>query len=126
VWKATSGTPSSVSYTSSIAGQPSGRADYVQGAPLYPSKKNIHQRLNPAAFAVVPNNTYRYGNSQCNMAFGPSFSEWDAGVLKDFKLGERVTFQFRAEAFDVLNLANFGNPGANLSTPASFGVVSGT
>ena len=33
--------------------------------------------------------------------------------------------QFRAEAFDVLNHANFGNPGRVLGNP-TFGVISNT
>jgi hypothetical protein len=60
------------------------------------------------------------------MMFGPRFSEWDAGVLKDFKITERVNFQFRAEAFDALNRANFGNPAANISNPATVGTVTST
>jgi hypothetical protein len=34
--------------------------------------------------------------------------------------------EFRAEAFNLTNTPNFGNPGANLAAPASFGVISGT
>ena len=148
VWKVTSGTPFSVSYNSSIPGQPSGRADLVAGAPLYPSTKNVHNWFNSgfingkavcgttsaagcvsgmaAAFAAVPNFNYRYGNSQRNMVFGPGFSEWDAGIFKNTKITERVNFQFRAEAFDVLNRANFGNPAANISNGSNVGVISST
>jgi hypothetical protein len=58
--------------------------------------------------------------------FGPGFSEWDAGILKDFKITERVNFQFRAKAFDALNRANFGNPATNISNPATVGTITAT
>ena len=95
VWKATSGTPFSVSFNSSTNGLPSGRADRVPGAPLYPATSTIHQWFNSSAFAPVVPPNYRYGTSQRNMMFGPRFSEWDTGVLKDFKITEKVNFQFR-------------------------------
>jgi hypothetical protein len=60
------------------------------------------------------------------MLYGPNFSEWDAGVLKDIKIADRVNFQFRAEAFDVLNRANLGNPAANISNTSNVGLVSST
>lgn len=124
VWKATSGTPFSVSFNSSLNGFPSGRANFLAGTPTYPAKKTYKQWFNASAFAVPAN--YTFGNSQRNMMFGPSFSEWDAALLKDLKITERVNFQFRAEAFDVLNRANFGNPAANVSVPATIGQISST
>jgi hypothetical protein len=60
------------------------------------------------------------------MMFGPGFSEWDAGIFKNIKITERVNFQFRAEAFDVLNRANFGNPAANISNGSNVGVIGST
>jgi hypothetical protein len=127
VWKATSGSPFSVTYTApaNSPGQPSGRADYTGGV-LYPGHKTPKQWFNPGAFAAVPSFTYRYGNSQRNMVFGPSFSEWDAGVFKNFALPHAMTFQFRAEAFDVLNRANFGGPAANISNTATIGQITST
>jgi hypothetical protein len=74
----------------------------------------------------VPSFTYRYGNSQRNMVFGPNFSEWDAGVFKNFSLPHEMTFQFRAEAFNVLNRANFAGPAANISNTATVGQITGT
>jgi hypothetical protein len=128
VWKATSGSPFSVSYTapSNSPGQPSGRADFIPGSPLYPSHRTPKQWFNPGAFAAVPSFTYRYGNSQRNMVFGPNFSEWDAGVFKNFTLPHEMSFQFRAEAFNVLNRANFGGPAANISNTATVGQITGT
>lgn len=126
VWKVTSGTPFSVSFNSSVNGLPSGRADLVSGAPLYPHTKTYHQWFNPSAFAPVLPPDYRFGDSQRNMMYGPGFSEWDAGVLKDIKLGGPAVFEFRASAFNVLNRANFGGPAANISNPSNVGTISST
>lgn len=38
---------------------------------------------------------------------GPLFMNWDVGILKNIKVTEKVRFQIRAEAFNVLNRANF-------------------
>jgi outer membrane receptor protein involved in Fe transport len=38
------------------------------------------------------------------------FKNWDLSVVKDTKIKERLTAQFRAEFFNVLNHANFSNP----------------
>ncbi len=124
VWKATTGTPFSVSFTSTTTNWPSSRANLNQNVALYPSKRSIHQWFNPAAFSTPA--PYTFGNSQRNMMFGPGFSEWDAGFLKNIKLTERVNFQFRAEGFDVLNRSNFNLPTANISTPATVGTISST
>jgi hypothetical protein len=126
VWKAASGTPFSVGFNSSINGLPSGRANLVPGAPLYPSTRNYHHWFNAGAFAPVLPPNYAFGNSQRNMMYGPGFSEWDAGVLKNIKLAERVAFEFRASAFDVLNRTNFGGPAANISNTSNVGIIGST
>ena len=39
------------------------------------------------------------------------FKNWDASIYKDWKFRERLTFQFRAEFFNLLNHPQFANPG---------------
>ncbi|MGH9961490.1 MAG: hypothetical protein ACREBC_30910, partial [Pyrinomonadaceae bacterium] len=39
----------------------------------------------------------------------------DLGLFRDFRLNERWTIQFRAEAFNATNTPHFSNPGANRS-----------
>ncbi len=45
-----------------------------------------------------------------NSGQGPGFWNLDFGVIKGFRLTERVGMQFRAEFFNVFNHANFENP----------------
>ncbi len=49
------------------------------------------------------------GNSGRNNFRGFPFYEWDLSVTKEFKFRERLTAQFRAEAFNILNRVNFSN-----------------
>ena len=114
------GDPYSVTFTSTTLGWPSSRADIV-GNPTV-SNPSLTQWFNPAAFAVPQ--PFLYGNSARNMLFGPGQIYWDASVFKSTKLTERLTLQFRAEFFNILNHANFGNPASNISVPTTVGRIS--
>lgn len=46
-----------------------------------------------------------------NMFRSPSYWNLDMGLQKNFRLQERFRLQFRAEAFNLFNHANFDNPG---------------
>ncbi|MGE3465503.1 MAG: hypothetical protein AB7J13_01105, partial [Pyrinomonadaceae bacterium] len=46
------------------------------------------------------------GNLPRNFLTGPMFFNWDAGLIKNIRFGERVNAQVRAEAFNVLNRVN--------------------
>jgi hypothetical protein len=50
-----------------------------------------------------------------NVLRGPGTVEFDFSALKNFAVSERLTAQFRAEAFNIINHPNFGNPDANIS-----------
>ena len=50
----------------------------------------------------------QFGNSSRDMVRGPGINNWDMGVGKDFRLAERFSFQFRAEAFNIFNHAQSG------------------
>lgn len=82
--------------------------------------------INPAAVNIPANLPQRFGNSGRNNIRGPGFLNLEAGLSRDFKIKERLTLQFRAEGLDVLNHANFANPASDISTPNSFGYVTGT
>lgn len=54
---------------------------------------------------------------------GPSFTNTDLAVVKNFPLfGEKYKLQFRAEAFNAFNHANFGLPDTGITSP-TFGVI---
>ena len=51
---------------------------------------------------------------------------WDLSVFKNWRFKERLTTQFRVEAFNILNDTQYGAPNNALTTPASFGEALGT
>jgi len=60
----------------------------------------------------------RFGNLGRNVIIGPGFNNVDFSVLKETKLNEELTLQFRAEVFDLFNHPSFGQPGRVVGTPA--------
>jgi len=65
------------------------------------------------------------GNLGRNTFTGPGWSNVDFSIIKDTRITESTSLQFRAEFFNVLNQATFGNPGATLGS-SGFGVITGT
>jgi hypothetical protein len=66
------------------------------------------QWYNPKAFTRPAPGTF--GNVSRGSLTGPGLFTLDTSLFKSFQLGDRRTLQFRAEAFNVLNHANFGIP----------------
>lgn len=67
--------------------------------------------LDPNAFMLQPAGTL--GNAGRGILIGPSLRSFDLSLAKNTplrKLGESGNLQFRAEAFNLLNHANFGIP----------------
>ncbi len=59
-----------------------------------------------AGQAFFRNQAGQTGNLPRNFLSGPMYFNWDAGLIKNIRFGERVNAQFRAEAFNVLNNVN--------------------
>ncbi|MCX6613332.1 MAG: TonB-dependent receptor [Acidobacteria bacterium] len=66
------------------------------------------------------------GNSGRNAFRGPKFFNTDASIVKPIPITERIKMQFRAEAYNLLNRANFTTPGTSILTPSTFGRLSAT
>ncbi|MBZ5502846.1 MAG: carboxypeptidase-like regulatory domain-containing protein [Acidobacteriia bacterium] len=68
-----------------------------------------------------------YGNSGKGAVLGPGQFNFDMVLMKNTKIREFGTLQFRVEAFNVWNHAQFNPPaGNNVNTPASFGKITST
>jgi hypothetical protein len=63
-----------------------------------------------SAFPLVPLGTFRFGNSGRNILDAPGSMTINAAISRSIQLSERVRAQFRCEAFNVPNRANFGIP----------------
>jgi len=66
-----------------------------------------------------------FGNLGRNVVIGPGFKNTDFSIMRNTELGEKMRLQFRVEVFDLLNHANFGQPGNVVGTPG-FGRITNT
>ena len=60
-----------------------------------------------------------------NVFHGPGDIIFDVSLIKRTRLGETMNVEFRAEAFNVMNHANFGNPNGEISS-TNFGRITTT
>jgi outer membrane receptor protein involved in Fe transport len=84
------------------------------------SSPSLAQWFNTSAFAVPA--PYTFGNAGRTFGEGPGAINMDASILKDFTIRERTVFQFRVEALNFLNHANFANPDTRQGSP-TFGQI---
>ena len=98
------------------------RPDRAPNQPLYIHDASAAggRRLNPEAFLPTPVDDYysavRQGTLGRNVVRGFGLSQLDLAVRREFRLAERATLQFRAEAFNLVNHPNFANPEADLAS----------
>jgi hypothetical protein len=60
---------------------------------------------------MIPPAFGTFGTAGRNIFPSYPFKNWDASIYKDWKVKERLTLQFRAELFNLLNHPQFANPG---------------
>ena len=93
------------------------RPNIIPGMPLelygagYPGGKVFNKK----AFVAAPDG--QQGDLGRNVLRGFGASQADVGVQRQFRITETVGLSFRAESFNILNHANFGNPINSLTDP---------
>lgn len=103
------------------------RPNLVPGVSIYPSHRTTTNWLNPNAFSVPANGTW--GDSGANIARAPGHWQMDTALQKQTHAWEGLQVTFRVEAFNVLNVAQYGTPVAKMSTsglniiPGTFGLI---
>ena len=65
----------------------------------------------PGTFGTMPRNLFRT----------PGFADWDFSIFKNMRFKERLTVQFRAEFFNIINHPIYGGTDANPSHTSTFG-----
>ncbi len=75
--------------------------------------------LDPAAFETPLDSSGNptFGNLGRNSLQEDGIFNWDIGLMKNFRITERVRLQFRWEAFNVTNHPSYGTPNTNFSSP---------
>ena len=84
---------------------------------------NINMWFNTSCFVdnLVPDT---YGNSGINPLHTDGLQQLDSSLFKTFSLTERLSVQFRADAFNTFNHPNFSAPDANVGDPSEGQVFS--
>jgi hypothetical protein len=77
--------------------------------------------FNPCAFAVQPALTF--GSAGRNILYGPGRYNIDSAFWRTFTVREKYKLDFRGEAFNILNHANWANPSASENT--TVGIITG-
>lgn len=110
-----SGVPLSVTDSTDMAGVGPGSAAQVwnvAGSPAISGDRGIGLPwFNRGAFTMPAQGTF--GNAGLNIIRGPRFSNWDLALFKNIRVHERVSAQFRLEAFNFSNTPVLDNPGVN-------------
>jgi len=90
------------------------------GDPLSGFTRSREQWFNTAAFVQPAPGTF--GNSGHNILSGPGSASVSLSVFRTIPLGEKPRLQFRSEFFNLLNRANFGEPGSTVRS-TNYGVI---
>lgn len=80
--------------------------------------------INPNAFSTPAAGLF--GSCRPRSFHGPGLENIDFNISKQFALGGDRVVEIRSEFFNAFNHANFANPSANISNPASVGKVTST
>jgi hypothetical protein len=126
VYQIQSGMPFTISVfgdtanSGTVLGENPIRANYT-GQPIFgPGTRTAAKWFNPAAFSAPP--AYTFGDVGRNSVYGPPLRTLDIALVRSFRLTENASFEFRGEAFNVLNMVNLGTPNRFVNTP-QFGTI---
>jgi hypothetical protein len=87
----------------------------------YTLGKSSHRRYLPEQLKGWPKRLWAAGRTA---GYGPGAIEMNLSMLKDFRFGERHDIQFRLEALNFINHANFALPNVQQGSAASGTITS--
>jgi hypothetical protein len=90
------------------------------GDPNSFASRSAAEWFDTAAFRQAPQ--FTIGNSSRNPVRGPGLQDADLMLGKTFRLTERMSLEFRAEAFNVSNTPPLSDPNGSFGSPA-FGAI---
>jgi hypothetical protein len=109
-----------------LLGLPSGAGKVEQ----LRNPNSLHMRVYAAyvqdQWRATDDLTLTFGLLARNPIRGPGLWNFDLGLFKMVGLGSRARTQFRLEALNAFNRANFSNPGGDISNANAFGFITST
>jgi hypothetical protein len=88
------------------------------------SHKSVAEWFNTADYAAPA--LYTFGTAGRNSILGPAFWNLDTSLFRLFPVGEGRQFEFRAEAFNLFNHVNLGQPQSDINSGSAFGTINST
>jgi len=101
-----------------------GLPDRISDGNLPPDRRVVDRWFDAAAF--VPPPAGRFGNSGVNILEGPGLNLHHLGVIKEFKLTERLRLNYQAMITDIFNTPHFGFPANNITVPLQVARLTGS
>jgi len=126
IWSMSTGehfTATAAAAVSNSAGGGGDRPNRISDGNLPGGQRTIDRWFDLGAFATPAQ--FTFGNSGRGILVGPGNFNVDAGIHRQFVIGERYKLTFRWEMFNAFNRANFGNPNSAIGNPQA-GQISGT
>jgi hypothetical protein len=106
--------------SNSFSAGSSQRADVLRDPVLPSDQRTVSRWFDTTAFAQPA--TYTFGNGGRNSMRAPGIVNVDLSILRNFRITERGTLQFRGEALNAINHTNLSSPVAVLGN-GSFGQI---
>jgi hypothetical protein len=101
-----------------------GNYPHATGISPFPDDPTPQKFWNVEAFDTTnPNLSWLSGNAGRNVLRTPGTRQWDFSLIKNFRVREGHTLQFRFEAFNFSNHPNWSTPSNNSRSAAQFGVI---
>jgi hypothetical protein len=93
---------------------------YLGGRLTFQNPRSGLPYFNTDAFSVEP--LGQIGSASRRSFYGPGFVNTDLSLIKDTRITERISSEFRAEFFNTFNHANFYNPNGTVNS-SLFGMI---
>lgn len=119
IFIASSGVPGTVSVGSTIPGGDA-RPNLIRDPNLPENQRTVERWFDTGAFVVNRDSKGNLlpGNAGRNIFRGPTYTNFDVGLIKFFPVSEQVKMQFRAEFFNLSNTPHFALPVRQMNNPA--------
>jgi hypothetical protein len=96
------------------------------GCWYYTSANNVCRALLPSQTdAFVLPAQFTYGNAGRNLFYGDGLVQFDMSLIKNFRITESKSVDFRAQVFNLTNTTSFSSPSGNVNL-ATGGLVTST
>jgi len=88
------------------------RPNQIAAGALPSDQRTLAEWFNTAAFVAAP--AFIPGSEPRYSFFGPGINNWDAALMRNFSVREKLRVQFRGEFYNAMNHPNFKNPNTTI------------